>query len=71
MVLEFLPAYSPECAPVEMVFSVIKAWIKRNREWVESLDPDDGDVGFRVLHRAIEECGTQENAVGWFRHVFL
>jgi len=69
--LEFLPAYSPECAPVEMVFGNLKAWMKRERDWLDSLDTDDEDVGFDVIERAIRECVTEEYAGNWFRHVNL
>ena len=44
VLLMFLPAYSPDYAPVEKLFYNIKSWIRRNRAWVESLDDDD-EVG--------------------------
>jgi transposase len=56
VILEFLPPYSPIYAPVETVFYNIKSWIRRNRDWIESL-PNEG-VGFTVLHRAVAEVVT-------------
>jgi hypothetical protein len=71
VLLEFLPPYSPECAPVEMVFGNLKSWMKRERDWIDSLDKDDENVGFDVIERAIRDCVTEEFAGNWFRHVNL
>ena len=69
VVLEFLPPYSPEFAPVEMVFYNIKSWIRRHADWIASLGKEG--VGFRVLHRAIAEVVTSELCESLFRHVDL
>jgi hypothetical protein len=31
----FLPPYSPDYNPIETAFSTIKAWIRRNRDFME------------------------------------
>ena len=58
--LLFLPAYSPDCTPIEQAFSKIKALIRgigaRTREAL--LDA----IRFAV------EAITSEDAVGWFSH---
>ena len=36
--VEFLPPYSPDLNPIERSFSVIKAWIKRHRRFMENFD---------------------------------
>jgi transposase len=69
VVLEFLPPYSPEFAPVEMIFYNIKSWLRRHRDWIDSLGA--GGVGFRVLHRAIAEVVTPELCDSLFDHVDL
>jgi transposase len=34
----FLPPYSPDYNPIEIAFSTIKSWIKRNRDFMETCD---------------------------------
>ena len=41
VLLEFLPPYSPDFNPIEELFSVIKAWMKRHHEMLESMSIDD------------------------------
>ncbi len=37
----FLPPYSPDYNPIELAFSTIKVWFKRNRDFMEiCLDPE-------------------------------
>jgi hypothetical protein len=70
VVLEFLPPYSPQFAPVETVFYNIKSWIRRNRDWIDEL-PDDEGVGVTVLNRAVAEVVTPDLCANLFRHVDL
>ena len=35
-VVIFLPAYSPDLNPVELIFRSAKKWLKRNRNYVEA-----------------------------------
>lgn len=70
VVLEFLPPYSPHFAPVETVFYNIKSWVRRNRDWIDSLPNGEG-VGMTVLHRAVAEVVTPELTRNLFRNVNL
>lgn len=36
--VEFLPPYSPDLNPIEIAFSFIKSYLKRNRYFVENSD---------------------------------
>ena len=37
----FLPPYSPDYNPIELAFSTMKVWFKRNRDFMEiCLDPE-------------------------------
>ena len=38
VVLEFLPPYSPDFNPIEESFSALKAWVRRNRQLVDSFE---------------------------------
>lgn len=58
--LLFLPAYSPDCSPIEETFSKLKAFLRR--------------VGART-HEALQdaiaqalETVTAQDALGWFTH---
>jgi hypothetical protein len=58
--LLFLPAYSPDCSPLEETFSKVKAFLPR--------------VGART-HEALQEAigqaletVTAQDALGWFTH---
>ena len=58
--LLFLPAYSPDCSPIEETFSKLKAFLRR--------------VGART-HEALQEAigqaletVTTADALGWFTH---
>jgi transposase len=58
--LLFLPAYSPDCSPIEETFSKLKAFLRR--------------VGART-HEALQEAigqaletVTTQDALGWFTH---
>lgn len=56
----FLPAYSPDFAPIEKVFSKLKAWLRclgaRTREALEA-----------AITEALEQI-TAEDVHGWFCH---
>jgi transposase len=58
--VEFLPPYSPDLNPIERSFSVIKAWIKRHRRFMETFnDP---------IHALMLACAqiTSDDAEGFF-----
>lgn len=64
VILAFLPPYSPDLNPIEESFSVLKAWIKRNNELVQSF----GDDFAQFLDCAVRECDFKRLAPGHFRH---
>jgi len=56
----FLPSYSPEYNPIELCWSKLKAWIRRQTpESVQTLQ--------QALTEAIQRV-TKLDAAGWFRH---
>jgi transposase len=62
VILDFLPPYSPDFNPIEESFSALKAWVRRNRELVDSFD-DFGDY----LTLGVEEFMRGKDARGYFR----
>jgi transposase len=58
--LLFLPAYSPDCSPIEETFSKVKAFFRRigARSHEELQD---------ALGQALETV-TAQDALGWFTH---
>jgi hypothetical protein len=69
MRLLFLPPYSPDLDPIEEGFSAMKAWLRRNRDFVlgELTGHADCDP-HRLLWSAVFESMTPENIRGWYRH---
>ena len=68
MHLVYLPPYSPDYNPIEEGFSAMKAWIRRNRDYV--LGELSGQVGydpFAMLWQAVFETMTPAAIRGWFR----
>ena len=61
--LEYLPPYSPDLSPIEESFSVLKAWMRRNRELGQPLLP----FYELFLHIAISQCNFRQTARGFFR----
>lgn len=59
----FLPPYSPDLNPIEMLFGVVKSNILRQQHQLRESDDHVGDIC-----RVFEEVGTAEHAAGWFRH---
>src|ERR1700722_1841219 len=65
--LLYLPAYSPDLNPIELAFSKIKAYVRRNRG-IERTDPDIDDTDtFLYLYQAAFSV-TADHAAGWFHH---
>ena len=56
----FLPPYSPDFNPIETIFSVIKAWLKRHRDFVLTCDDP--------IYSILAACGhiTPEMAKSFF-----
>lgn len=65
---EFLPPYSPDYNPIELAFSSIKSFIRRNGELIRTAteNVDDLDVYIR-LHEAVWSV-TASSARNWFYH---
>ena len=42
-IVRFLPPYSPDFNPIELSFSVLKAWFQRNYIWTRSNHKDFGE----------------------------
>jgi len=61
--LEFLPAYSPDYNPIEMVFHVLKEWIRKNIELARGFETFG-----QFLQHAIEISGAGRYAEEHFRH---
>ena len=62
VVLEYLPPYSPHFSPIEESFSVLKAWIRRNRTLAEPLKGC-----FQLfLEIAVAKCNFKRTARGFF-----
>jgi transposase len=61
--IEYLPLYSPDMSPIEESFSVLKAWMRRNRDLAAPL------MGFYelFLHLAIAQCDFRRDAKKFFR----
>jgi transposase len=63
-VVRFLPPYSPDFNPIELSFSVLKAWFQRNYIWTRS---DHGSFGDYLVW-AIGESRCDRFAQEQFRH---
>lgn len=62
----FLPPYSPDFNPIELAFSAIKAWIRRNGGLVRRVMTDEDDIAtYLRLNEAVWSV-TEEDAQGWF-----
>lgn len=59
--VEFLPPYSPDLNPIESSFSVIKSFLKRNRDYIESFNDPIYALFIASLHI------TPAMAEGFFR----
>lgn len=66
--LRYLPAYSPDFNPIEEGFSAMKAWIRRNRDFVSAeLTGDPTCDPYAMLWEGVFESMTPEKIVGWYR----
>jgi transposase len=63
--IKFLPPYSPDYSPIELTFSVLKAWIRRHYRHLRYVY--QGDFGGFLQH-AIEQSGCDKHAKEHFRH---
>jgi hypothetical protein len=65
--LLYLPAYSPDFNPIEEGFSAMKAWIRRNRDYVlGELMGDESCEPFAMLWEAVFATMTPDAIAGWY-----
>ena len=62
VLLIYLPPYSPDFNPIEELFSVIKAWLKRHQGLAEHMSFE------QFLEEALKCCGQGQHSKGHFRH---
>lgn len=69
MKCEFLPSYSPDFNPIELVFSKFKAYIRQRQHTLASvtISDDNGINSTLFLHDAVWSV-TADDAKGYFRH---
>jgi transposase len=63
--IRFLPPYSPDFNPIELTFSMLKAWIRRHFQSFHQLF--QGDFG-GFLHFVIAQSGCDRKAREHFQH---
>jgi hypothetical protein len=63
--IKFLPPYSPDYSPIELTFSILKAWIRRHFRSLRYIY--QGDFG-GFLQYAVEQSGCDKKAMEHFRH---
>lgn len=62
-----MPPYSPDFNPIEEGFSAMKAWIRRNRDFVlGELAGDDTCHPVAMLWESVYTTMTPSNIAGWF-----
>ena len=64
-IIKFLPPYSPDYNPIELTFSILKAWIRRH---FSELRPHFARDFGGFLKFAIENSGCDRFATEHFRH---
>ena len=65
--LLYLPAYSPDLNPIELVFSSIKVWLCANRTCVSAeFETEDGSI-YNTIWEAVYSV-TVDKAKGWYSH---
>ena len=65
VVIEYLPPYSPDLSPIEESFSVLKKWMRRNRESGKRLAEQGGYELF--IYTAIAACNFRTSGRAFFR----
>lgn len=67
MRLVYLPAYSPDLNPIEEGFSAMKAWIRRNRDYLlGELMNEDTCHPIELLWEAVYSTMVPSSIEGWF-----
>jgi hypothetical protein len=65
--LLYLPAYSPDFNPIELAFSKIKAYVRRNGG-VARADHSDQDADVYLYLYEATFSVTPDHAAGWYHH---
>ena len=65
--LLFLPSYSPDFNPIELAFSTIKAWLRKNRDRAHEEMDIEGGIIYNIFWEAVHSI-TVEQAKGWYNH---
>jgi hypothetical protein len=68
MKIVYLPPYSPDFNPIELAFSAIKAYVRRNGNLIHTAmqDKDDLDVYLFLYQAAFHISG--DNIAGFYNH---
>ncbi len=64
-IIEYLPPYSPDYSPIELTFSVLKAWLRRHLRVLRPIF--QGDFG-GLLRHAIERSRCDQYTVEHFKY---
>ena len=65
--LLYLPAYSPDFNPIELAFSLIKAWLHANRARLNAeFKIEDGSI-YNAIWEVVYSV-TVDDAKGWYSH---
>lgn len=63
----YLPPYSSDFNPIEEAFSALKAWIQRNRDYVNAKLTGEVDCDpYKMLWCAVFKAVNPDKAQGWF-----
>jgi transposase len=65
---EFLPPYSPDYNPIELLFSAMKYRLRRNGDYVRFAM---NELSEEEIHSTLIEAVciiTQQDSFGWYRH---
>ena len=68
MRFEYLPPYSPDYNPIELLFSAMKYRLRRNGDYIRfaMTELPDAEI-YSTLIEAV--CNiTQQDSFGWYRH---
>lgn len=65
---EFLPPYSPDYNPIELMFSAVKSYIRRNGGIIREAMGETNSLSVLLrLNEAVHSISV-EDADGWYRH---
>jgi transposase len=65
---EFLPPYSPDYNPIELGFSYMKYYLRRNGAYIRMAMTELTDVEIHCTLLEALYSMTESDIFGWFRH---